>query len=120
MPLLRFLRFLRNAWLWTALGGRFLVELTRSALSVAWAVVNPNAALRPAIIAVPLDLVTDTRIAALSNMVTLTPGTTSLHVSEDRKTLYVHVLDCDDEAAVIRSIKSSFEARLKATEAISA
>lgn len=110
-------RSLRNAWLWSLLGGRFLVELVRSSLSVAWAVVNPNARLRPAIVAVPLDLMTDSRIAALANIVTLTPGTTSLHVSDDRKTLYVHVLDCDDEAAVVAAIKSSFETRLKATEA---
>jgi multicomponent Na+:H+ antiporter subunit E len=110
-------RSLMNAVRWTALGGRFLVELTRSALSVAWAVVNPRARLRPAIVAVPLDLAGDGHIAALANMVTLTPGTTSLHVSDDRRMLYVHVLDCDDETAVVRSIKDTFETRLKATEA---
>jgi multicomponent Na+:H+ antiporter subunit E len=113
------IRIIRDTWLWTSLGVRFLIELTRSSLSVAWAIINPNAKLRPAIIAVPLDLKTDARIAALANMVTLTPGTTSLHVSDDRKILYVHVLDCDDEADVIASIKSSFEDRLKATEAVS-
>lgn len=113
------IRIIRNTWLWTALGVRFLIELTRSALSVAWSIVNPNATLRPAIVAVPLDLRTDARIAALANMVTLTPGTTSLHVSDDRKILYIHVLDCDDEDAVIASIKSNFENRLKATEAVS-
>ena len=86
------IRIIRNTWLWTALGVRFLIELARSALSVAWAIVNPNATLRPAIIAVPLELRTDARIAALANMVTLTPGTTALHVSDDRKILYIHVL----------------------------
>lgn len=83
------IRILRSTWLWTALGMRFLIELARS---VAWAIVNPNATLRPAIIAVPLELRTDARIAALANMATLTPGTTALHVSDDRKILYIHVL----------------------------
>ncbi len=113
------IRFIRDTWLWTSLAVRFLIELMRSSLAVAWAIVSPNAALRPAIIAVPLDLKTDARIAALANMVTLTPGTTALHVSDDRKILYVHVLDCDDEADVIASIKSTFENRLKATEDVS-
>ena len=95
----------------------FLHDLVASALQVAGAIVNPSRQLRPAIIAVPLDVKKDASISALANMVTLTPGTTSIHVSDDRSTLYIHSLDCDDKDALIASIKARFETRLMELEA---
>jgi multisubunit Na+/H+ antiporter MnhE subunit len=41
-------------------------------------------------------------------MVTLTPGTTSLHVSDDRSTLYVHVMNVSDDT--VAQTKEGFEA----------
>ena len=37
----------------------------------------------------------------LANLITLTPGTLSVDVSEDRKTLYVHCIDVPDPQATI-------------------
>ncbi len=105
-----------QAVIWLVLFVTFLKELVLSATSVAWAVVNPRLRLRPAILAVPLDLRTDWRISVLANLVTLTPGTTSLHVSEDLSTLYVHAMDCKDADAVVASIKESFERTILRTE----
>lgn len=67
--------------------------------------VRPN--LQPAVIAVPLEGVTDVEITALANLVTLTPGTLSVHVAEDHKFLYVHMLFAppDQVDAIIRCIK---------------
>lgn len=109
-------RNVRLAFVWAGLFLTFLKELVLSATSVAWAVVNPGLRLRPAILAVPLDLRTDWRISVLANLVTLTPGTTSLHVSEDLSTLYVHAMDCKDPDAVVASIKESFERTILRTE----
>lgn len=111
------LRFLAKLAIWVQLGVIFLIELFKSSFAVAWAVVNPWIRFNPAIIAVPLDLKTDLHIATLANLVSLTPGTTSLHVSEDRKTLYVHALDCADEQATITGIKTTFESILLKSEA---
>ncbi len=105
-------------WALAVLLGVFVVELVKSATSVAIAVLSPRVALNPAVVAVPIDLKTDLGIATLANLVTLTPGTTSLHVSQNRDTLYVHVLDApsssDDVAA---SIKGTFERLIKRIEA---
>lgn len=109
-------RNVRLAFVWAGLFLTFLKELVLSATTVAWAVVNPGKVLRPAIVAVPLDLRTDWRISVLANIVTLTPGTTSLHVSDDLSTLYVHVMDCPDPDEVVRSIKETFESRILKTE----
>ena len=51
---------------------------------------SPHPKIRPGIIGVPLDAKTDGEITLLACLITLTPGTLSLDVSDDRKTLYVH------------------------------
>ncbi|MFK7792515.1 MAG: Na+/H+ antiporter subunit E [Devosiaceae bacterium] len=94
----------------------FLIELVKASVDVAIAVLSDKKKLRPAIVAVPLDLRTDMGIATLANLVSLTPGTTSMHVSEDRKTLCVHVLDRQSDEAIIADIKDTFETRVRAVE----
>ncbi len=97
---------------WLLLLGFLLKEMLLSALSVAWLVVQPRLRLRPTIIAYPLTVTTDTQITLLANLVTLTPGTLSIDVSDDRKTLLIHVLDVGDPEALIGRIASGFEAKV--------
>lgn len=91
------------------LGLLFLRELVMSSVSVARTALTRDITVRPAIIRVPLDLRSDLGVTVVANLVSLTPGTTSLHVSEDRRFLYVHCLDAPAQEAVVRSIKSTFE-----------
>jgi multicomponent Na+:H+ antiporter subunit E len=95
--------------------GLFLKELMLSAVRVSLVVLSPNlkARLRPAIIAVPLTVKSDAEIALLANLITLTPGTLSIDVSEDRSVLYVHALDLDTREALIADIATGFEARIR-------
>lgn len=92
----------------------FLTELGLSAWRVAVLVVSPdmNKRLAPAIIAYPLTVATDIEITLLANLITLTPGTLSVDVSEDRGTLYIHVLEMHDRDETIASIRDGFEARI--------
>jgi len=97
---------------WLSLALLFLRELVLSALAVAWAVVQPKIGIRPALIAYPLTVTTDAQITLLANMITLTPGTLSVDVSEDRRTLYIHVLDMDSKEGLIGQIAAGFETRI--------
>jgi multicomponent Na+:H+ antiporter subunit E len=97
---------------WLALILLFLRELVLSALKVAWLVVQPRLRIRPAIVAYPLTVTTDVQIALLANMITLTPGTLSVDVSEDRRTLYIHVIDLASREALIGDIAAGFETRI--------
>jgi multicomponent Na+:H+ antiporter subunit E len=90
-------------------GAFYLWEVLLSNLRVAWDVVTPRTYRRPGIIAIPLDAQTDWEIALLANLLTLTPGTLSIDVSDDRQTLYVHVMFVDDRERIIRDIKTRFE-----------
>ena len=97
---------------WLALLGWFLRELVLSALRVAWLVVQPKPRLHPGIIAYPLTVTTDAQITLLANMITLTPGTLSIDVSDDRRTLYIHAIDVTDREALIGSIAAGFETKI--------
>jgi multicomponent Na+:H+ antiporter subunit E len=90
----------------------FVWELVLSNLRVAWDVLTPRAYRRPGVVAVPLDAETDVEITLLANLVTLTPGTLSLDVSDDRRTLYVHAMFVDDPEDLRRDIKDGFESRV--------
>lgn len=94
----------------------FLSALVVSAARVAVAALAPTGRLEPAVVAVPIGLRTDLGIASLANLVTLTPGTTALHVSESRDTLYVHVLDAPSAEAVVADIKNGFEKLIRRIE----
>jgi len=45
----------------------------------------------------------------LANLISLTPGSLSLDVSPDGKTLYVHAMFADDPDETRRRIKTGFE-----------
>jgi multicomponent Na+:H+ antiporter subunit E len=90
----------------------FLWEIFVSNVRLTITILSPNPRLRPAVIAVPLDLKSEIGIVMLANMITLTPGTLSLDISSSRKTLYVHVFDLDDPEDFIYKIKNNFERRV--------
>jgi len=99
-------------WRILALAGAFLLELVLSALRVARLALSPRLSLRPGIIAYPLTVTNDAGIALLANLITLTPGTLSVDVSEDRRTLFIHAVDARDVEGTIASIRSGFERRI--------
>ena len=85
----------------------------RGSLRVVWDVITPRHLSSPGIIAVPLDVESDEEILLVSNLVSLTPGSLSLDVSDDRKTLYVHAMFVDDPVQARREIKRGIERRVK-------
>ncbi len=95
------------------LGLYFFWELLQSSLAVTWDVLTPAHRARPAIIAVPLDLTDPIQITVLANLISLTPGTLSLDVSPDQRTLYVHCMFGDAPEEIRRSIKGGFERLVK-------
>jgi multicomponent Na+:H+ antiporter subunit E len=94
------------------LGGFFLVQLVAANLRVAYDVLTPNYRARPGILAVPLDAKSDVEITVLANLISLTPGTLSLDISDDRSTLFIHTMYLDDLERTRRAIKDGFERRV--------
>lgn len=95
-----------------ALAVFFLWELLASGVRVARDVLRPRLDLTPAVVAVPLELKHEVAIVLLANMVSLTPGTLSIDLAEDRSCLFVHTMYGEDPDAARRAIKEDFERRI--------
>lgn len=99
-------------WALLLLIGLFIKELLLSAFRVARLVLSPRMDIKPGIFAYPLIVDRDFEITLLANLITLTPGTLSVDVSDDRRTLFVHGMDCSDPEQARRDISEGFESRI--------
>jgi multicomponent Na+:H+ antiporter subunit E len=84
-------------------------EFALSVFRVSKLVLSPGLQIRPLIFTFPLSISRDFEITLLANLITLTPGTLTVDVSDDRKTLTVHAIDCPDPDAACREIADGFE-----------
>lgn len=88
----------------------FSWELIIANVRVARDVLRPGPLrLQPRVIAVPVDLHSAVPLTLLANVLSLTPGTLSLDISDDKKTLFVHAINSPDEEQTVLEIKNGFE-----------
>jgi multicomponent Na+:H+ antiporter subunit E len=92
--------------------GFYIFEVVRSNIRVAADVVSPSSRARPGVVAVPLDASSDAEITLLANLITMTPGSLSVDVSDDRSVIYVHSMFIGDPEEFCRTIKDDFERRV--------
>lgn len=90
-----------------------LYDIVKANIQTARLVLGPERKLRSRWVWVPLDFKNIHGITALASVITLTPGTVSAELSDDRSYLLVHALDVEDPQALIDEIKSRYEAPLK-------
>jgi multicomponent Na+:H+ antiporter subunit E len=87
----------------------FLYEMLKANWQVAYEVMTSHLHMKPGIVKIELEARTDLEITLLSNLISLTPGTLVLDVSDDRKVMYVHGMYLQDKAKFIDSIKTGLE-----------
>lgn len=91
----------------------FTWEILVSNVRIALLVIHPGLPLRLKIIAVPVETESEEELALISDLVTLTPGTLTLDVGDDGKTLLVHVLSAEDPEPVRRQIEQGLVRRVR-------
>jgi multicomponent Na+:H+ antiporter subunit E len=91
----------------------FTKEMIAANIRMAYYAVSPLSRLHPGIVAVPIEGMSDLEVTVMANLITLTPGTLSLDVSEDRTQLIVHCMDASDPEKIKREIAGGFERRVK-------
>jgi multicomponent Na+:H+ antiporter subunit E len=113
-----FLRALRPAKLGVLIKliYNFTYELILSNIQVAKVVIQPRLNVQPALIRLPIELENDLSITMLANMITMTPGTITMDVAEDRKSLVVHCLNVTDIEGTKQTIRDKFELPLRELE----
>ncbi|UII30591.1 Na+/H+ antiporter subunit E [Fulvivirga ulvae] len=83
----------------------YLHRFISSNIEVAYEILTPDFGMHPAIIEVPVIVKSDHEILALVNLITMTPGTLSLDISDDKEKLYVHAMYAEDKDKFISDIK---------------
>jgi multicomponent Na+:H+ antiporter subunit E len=90
---------------------KFMKELTMANYQVAKLILSPSAKLKPGFVAVPLTAATDFEITSFANSITLTPGTISVHIPDDRSVIVMHAIDVGDDLDALRQgTKDALEA----------
>jgi multicomponent Na+:H+ antiporter subunit E len=89
-------------------GWELLVANFRVAADVLW-----GNRIEPAVVAIPLDITSDGEILLLSMLINITPGSVTIDLADDRRTLYVHVMHMRSADQTRREIKDGFERRVK-------
>jgi multicomponent Na+:H+ antiporter subunit E len=102
------------AGLWRALafGVVYLWELVASSVRVAIDVLKPRLDVRPGVVRFPLRVDSDVEVTLLANLISLTPGTLSMDVAPDGRTLFVHAMDVDDPDALRQELRETLEHRV--------
>jgi multicomponent Na+:H+ antiporter subunit E len=77
-------------------------QLVLSSVQVAWLAVKPGPPLLSAVLRVRLAIKSDLVLALAVNIMSLIPGSIVLEVDQERRLVYVHVIDVGNEKAVAR------------------
>lgn len=96
-------------------GFRFIYEMAKANIHVAYLVLHPNLPIKPGIVKIKTKLTKDAAITVLANSITLTPGTLTVDYNEKTSELYIHWIDVEsiDEDKDTKIIGERFENLLK-------
>ena len=86
----------------------YLGEIIKSNLQIALDIVRPRPDIKPGIVAVNVEGLSERATVLVANLITMTPGTLSLDVSEDGCWIYVHCLYLKDPEASRQSMEKDY------------
>ena len=101
--------YLERVWSVIKLALLFIKELVLANIAVLKVVLRPKLEMQPAFFKYETALTQEWELTLLSSLITLTPGTVVVHISDDNKFLYIHAIDAADIDETVASIRDSFE-----------
>lgn len=108
--------YLRRAFAIIQLLWLFNWELLLSSYSVLKQIISPQLTITPGIFTYKTELKGDWEITTLALLLTLTPGSVVMEVSEEGDLFYIHAMDLEESKdAVIRSIGKFEQAIMEVT-----
>jgi len=90
---------------------RFVWEMIKANIHVAYLVIHPLVPIKPGIVKIKTGLSKDSAVTVLCNSITLTPGTMTVDVNEETKEVYIHWIDVKEteEGKATNEISQKFE-----------
>jgi multicomponent Na+:H+ antiporter subunit E len=90
----------------------YLVQLIKANLIIAKDILSAHPNFTPGFIEIEIDAKRDREILSLINLISMTPGTLCLDISEDKKYIYVHEMYLKDLEQAKQSIKNGLERKI--------
>ncbi len=84
-------------------------DIVISNIFVAKLIFGKNSDLKPCFLEIPIDIKHPLGLSILASTISLTPGTVSVDLNENKDVLVVHALHIEDTTAEIETIKSRYE-----------
>jgi len=91
----------------------FLWAMIRANLDVAYRVLHPRRPIKPGIVRIRTSLKNPVGKLTLANSITLTPGTMTIQIVDDKYYIHWIYVKSEDEEAAGKEIKGNFEKYLK-------
>lgn len=104
---------LKHPWLLVRYVFRVLGDIIVANLQVSKLILDPRGRMKPAFVEYPLELTEMLPITVLASTITLTPGTVSVNLRKDRRTLVIHALNAGDRDELIAQIRERYERPIK-------
>ncbi|WP_438971305.1 Na+/H+ antiporter subunit E [Methylophaga sp.] len=104
---------IKRPWLMVKYIFVVIYQIIVANIMVARLILTNQNKLQPGFLYVPLELTSPIAISLLANTISLTPGTVSCDLTDDKKSLLIHALHITDADATVAEIKQSFEKPLK-------
>lgn len=90
----------------------YMKEMVKANLYLARDILSPKMRISPGIVKINIRADSDNRILALFNLITMTPGSISMDISDDRKSIYVHGMYVKDRDSFEAEIKEGIEKKI--------
>jgi multicomponent Na+:H+ antiporter subunit E len=90
----------------------YLMQLIKANMIIAKDILSKNPNITPGFIEIEIEAKRDSEILALVNLISMTPGTLCLDISEDKKYIYVHDMYLKDIASAKQNIKNGLEKKI--------
>lgn len=94
--------------------GYYIFEMVKANLILARDILSKNPGFKPGIVKIELEAKTDQEILLLANLISMTPGSLCMHISEDKSAIYVHDMYVSNPDEVKHKIKHDLEKRILA------
>jgi len=90
----------------------YLIKLIQANFYIAYDILTPNMNPEPGFVNIPLVLTSDGAILLYSNLVSMTPGTLSTDISDDKKCIEIHVLYLKNKEAKVEAELMALQNRI--------
>lgn len=103
---------IKKIWLVIEFIGFYLRELVVANFIITRDILTTQKRLRPAIIRFEMKVKSDQEIMALVNLISMTPGSLTIHVADDKSCIYIHGMYVKDEEDFKKDIQQKLERRI--------